>query len=478
MRVLFAASEAHPFIKSGGLGDVMGALPKELRNLDIDARVIIPRYKNIRQDFFNDMVYIRSFNVRVGWRNQHCDVFEYTYDNVIYYFIGNDYYFNRDEMYGHLDDGEKFAFFSRAILNFIGEHNWCPDIIHCNDWQTGMLPVMLRVEYLRNSFYSNIKTVYSIHNLLFQGNFSPSVLPELFGYDYTLYENMSLELNGAVSYMKGGINFSDKISTVSRTYAEEIKTKEYGENLEGLLVYRANDLVGIVNGIDYNEYNPAEDIHICKKYGIYNLHDKSENKRNLQYSLGLPINDNVPVISIVSRLTNQKGIDLIINSIEQILERGAQLVILGNGEERYENYFRYLQDKYRDKISANITFDNALAHRIYAGSDIFLMPSMFEPCGLGQLIALRYGTVPIVRETGGLKDTVIPYNKISGIGNGFSFREYKAEDLSLIMNYALDFYYNDKNAWNSIISQAINSNNSWHKSANEYKNLYEEIIWG
>ena len=199
MRVLFAASEAHPFIKSGGLGDVMGALPKELRNLDIDARVIIPRYKNIRQDFFNDMVYIRSFNVRVGWRNQHCDVFEYTYDNVIYYFIGNDYYFNRDEMYGHLDDGEKFAFFSRAILNFIGEHNWCPDIIHCNDWQTGMLPVMLRVEYLRNSFYSNIKTVYSIHNLLFQGNFSPSVLPELFGYDYTLYENMSLELNGAVS---------------------------------------------------------------------------------------------------------------------------------------------------------------------------------------------------------------------------------------------------------------------------------------
>lgn len=341
-----------------------------------------------------------------------------------------------------------------------------------------MLPVMLRVEYLRNSFYSNIKTVYSIHNLLFQGNFSPSVLPELFGYDYTLYENMSLELNGAVSYMKGGINFSDKISTVSRTYAEEIKTKEYGENLEGLLVYRANDLVGIVNGIDYNEYNPAEDIHICKKYGIYNLHDKSENKRDLQYSLGLPINHNVPVISIVSRLTNQKGIDLIINSIEQILERGAQLVILGTGEERYENYFRYLQDKYRDKVSANITFDNALAHRIYAGSDMFLMPSMFEPCGLGQLIALRYGTVPIVRETGGLKDTVIPYNKISGIGNGFSFREYKAEDLSLIMNYALDFYYNDKNAWNSIISQAINSNNSWHKSANEYKNLYEEIIWG
>lgn len=478
MRVLFAASEAHPFIKSGGLGDVMGALPKELRNLDVDARVIIPRYKNIRQDLFNNMMYIRSFNVPVGWRNQNCDVFEYTYDNIVYYFIGNDYYFNRNEMYGHLDDGEKFAFFSRAVLNFIKENDWCPDVIHCNDWQTGMLPVMLRVEYSNDSFYSNIKTVYSIHNLLFQGNFSPSVLPELFGYDYSLYDNMSLELNGHVSYMKGGINFSDKVSTVSRTYAEEIKTIEYGENLEGLLWYRSNDLIGIVNGIDYNEYNPESDMHICKKYSIYNLHDKFENKRDLQRSLGLPINDNAPVISIISRLTSQKGIDLIINSIEPILERGAQLIVLGTGEERYENYFRWLQDKYRDRVSTNIQFDNGLAHRIYAGSDIFLMPSMFEPCGLGQLIALRYGTVPIVRETGGLKDTVIPYNEITGVGNGFSFRQYKSEDLSLIMNYALDVYYNNKDSWRSLVSQAISSDNSWSKSANEYKNLYERIIWG
>lgn len=478
MRVLFAASEANPFIKTGGLGDVIGALPRELKNLDIDARIIIPRYSNIRQDLLNDMVFIKSFNVPIGWRNQHCEVFEYTYDGVIYYFIGNDYYFNRNEIYGHLDDGERFAFFSRAILNFIKENDWCPDIIHCNDWQTGMLPVMLRVEYSKDSFYSNIKTVFSIHNLLFQGNFNPVVLPELFGYDYNLYDNMSLELNQCVSYMKGGINFCDKISTVSRNYAEEIKTKEYGENLEGLLSYRWNDLIGIVNGIDYNEYNPENDMYICKNYGIYNLHDKIENKRNLQQSLGLPVNDDAPVVSIVSRLTSQKGIDLIINSIEPILERGAQLVVLGTGEERYENYFRYLQDKYRNNVSANITFDNGLAHRIYAGSDMFLMPSMFEPCGLGQLIALRYGTIPIVRETGGLKDTVTPYNEITGVGNGFSFREYKSEDLSLIMNYALDVYYNNRDGWNSLVYQAVTSDNSWYKSANEYKNLYERIIWG
>ncbi|MDO4536174.1 MAG: glycogen synthase GlgA [Clostridium perfringens] len=478
MRILFAASEAHPFIKSGGLGDVIGALPKELKNLDVDARVIIPRYKNIRKDLFENMVYIRSFNVPVGWRNQNCNVFEYTYDNVIYYFIDNNYYFDRNEMYGHIDDGERFAFFSRAVLNFLRESGWCPNIIHCNDWQTGMIPVMLKVEYYKESFYSNIKTVFSIHNLLFQGNYVPSVLPELFGYDYGLYDNMSLELNGNVSFMKGGINFSDKVSTVSKTYAEEIKTKEYGENLEGLLSYRSNDLIGIVNGIDYNEYNPENDMHICKKYGIYNLQDKLENKKDLQRSLGLPVNENIPVISIVSRLTNQKGIDLIINSIEQILQRGAQLIVLGTGEEKYENYFRYLQDKYRDRVSANIQFDNGLAHRIYAGSDIFLMPSMFEPCGLGQLIALRYGTIPLVRETGGLKDTVIPYNETTGIGTGFSFREYRQEDLSLIMNYALDVYYNNKEAWYSLVNQAISSDNSWSKSANEYKNLYERIIWG
>lgn len=478
MRVLFAASEAHPFIKSGGLGDVIGALPKELRNLDVDARVIIPRYKGIRKDLFENMLYIRSFNVPVGWRNQNCNVFEYTYDNIIYYFIDNNYYFDRNEMYGHIDDGERFAFFSRAVLNFLKENDWCPDVIHCNDWQTGMIPVMLKVEYYNDSFYSNIKTVFSIHNLLFQGNYVPSVLPELFGYDYRLYDNMSLELNGSVSFMKGGINFSDKISTVSKTYAEEIKTKEFGENLEGLLSYRSNDLIGIVNGIDYNEYNPENDMHISKKYGIYNLQDKLENKKDLQRSLGLPVNENIPVLSIVSRLTHQKGIDLIMNSIEQILQRGAQLIVLGTGEEKYENYFRYLKDKYSDRVSTNIQFDNGLAHRIYAGSDMFLMPSMFEPCGLGQLIALRYGTIPIVRETGGLKDTVIPYNETTGIGTGFSFREYRQEDLSLIMNYALDVYYNNREAWYSLVNQAISSDNSWSKSANEYKNLYERIIWG
>ena len=475
MKVLFAASEAHPFIKTGGLGDVMGALPKSLIKLGVDVRVVIPKYKNIKDEFKQKLQFIKWFTVPVGWRNQYCGVFQYQYKGVIYYFIDNEYYFNRDGLYGYFDDGERFAFFNRAVLEFIKQVDWQPDLINCNDWQTGMVPVLLNLEYKNNEFYSNMKTVFSIHNLLFKGSFSPKVLPELFGYDYMPLVNGSVELDGSVSFLKGGLNYCDQITTVSNTYAEEIKTPQYGEGLDGFLRSKSYYLMGIVNGIDYEEFNPQDDKFIFKNFSINSLGNKLENKLALQRELGLPQKKDTPMIGLISRLTHQKGCDLIVNMIDRLLQRDIQIVILGTGDYWYEETFKNLQYRYPDKVSANIKFDNALAHKIYAATDMFLMPSLFEPCGLGQLIALRYGSIPIVRETGGLKDTISPYNKYNGVGNGFGFKNFNSNELMQIIEYALTIY-NDKNAWNNIIRQAMNSDNSWEKSAMQYKWLYEGVV--
>ncbi len=475
MKVLFAASEAHPFIKTGGLGDVMGALPKSLIKLGVDVRVVIPKYKNIKDEFKQKLQFIKWFTVPVGWRNQYCGVFQYQYKGVIYYFIDNEYYFNRDGLYGYFDDGERFAFFNRAVLEFIKQVDWQPDLINCNDWQTGMVPVLLNLEYKKDLFYSKIKTVFSIHNLLFKGSFSPKVLPELFGYDYMPLVNGSVELDGSVSFLKGGLNYCDQITTVSNTYAEEIKTPQYGEGLDGFLRSKSYYLMGIVNGIDYEEFNPQDDKFIFKNFSINSLGNKLENKIALQRELGLPQKKDTPMIGLISRLTHQKGCDLIVNMIDRLLQRDIQIVILGTGDYWYEETFKNLQYRYPDKVSANIKFDNALAHKIYAATDMFLMPSLFEPCGLGQLIALRYGSIPIVRETGGLKDTISPYNKYNGVGNGFGFKNFNSNELMQIIEYALTIY-NDKNAWNNIIRQAMNSDNSWEKSAMQYKWLYEGVV--
>ena len=402
-KVLFVASEAHPFIKTGGLGDVMGALPQSLKELGVDARVVIPKYKNIKEEFRDKLYFIKWFTVNVGWRNEYCGIFKYEQGGVTYYFLDNEKYFNRDGLYGYFDDGERFAFFDRAVLEFIKEIDWCPSVIHCNDWQTGMIPVLQKLEYKNHEFYKDIKTVFSIHNLLFQGTFSPEILPELFGYDYEAFNNGSLELFDGVSFMKGGINYADRISTVSYTYAEEIQTPSYGEKLDGLLKYRNNVLSGIVNGIDTTVYNPETDKKIFKNYTIESIDNKKINKAELQKELGLPIREDAAMIGIVSRLTNQKGCDLIANIGDRLLQHNVQLVVLGTGDMGYEEHFRGLQYRYPDKASVNITFNDNLAHKIYAASDMFLMPSLFEPCGLGQLISLRYGTIPIVRETGGLK---------------------------------------------------------------------------
>lgn len=475
MKVLFAASEAHPFIKTGGLGDVMGALPQSLTELGVEARVVIPKYKNIKDELKQNLQFIKWFTVPVGWRNQYCGVFQYKYKDVVYYFIDNEYYFNRDGLYGYYDDGERFAFFNRAVLEFIKEIDWKPDIINCNDWQTGMVPVLLNLEYKNNEFYSNMKTVFSIHNLLFKGSFVPNVLPELFGYDYMPLTNGSVELNGSVSFLKGGINYSDQITTVSNTYAEEIKTQQYGEGLDGLLRCKSDFLKGIVNGIDYEEFDPEKDNLIFKNFTWDSISDKVENKLSLQKELGLPQRAETPIIGLISRLTHQKGCDLIVSIIDRLLQKDIQFIVLGTGDYWYEETFKNLQYRYPDKVSANIKFDNSLAHKIYAATDMFLMPSLFEPCGLGQLIALRYGSIPIVRETGGLKDTISPYNKYTGIGNGFGFKNFNSNELMQIIEYALTIY-DDKDAWNNIIRQAMDSDNSWEKSAMQYKLLYEDVV--
>ncbi|MDU3722873.1 MAG: glycogen synthase GlgA [Clostridium celatum] len=475
MKVLFAASEAHPFIKTGGLGDVMGALPQSLKKMGLDIRVVIPKYKNIKDELKQNLQFVKWFTVPVGWRNQYCGVFQYEYKGVIYYFIDNEYYFNRDGLYGYYDDGERFAFYNRAVVEFIKEIDWQPDLINCNDWQTGMIPVLLNLEYKKDVFYKEIKTVFSIHNLLFKGCFASNILPELFGYDYMPLTNGSVELNGCVSFLKGGLNYCDEITTVSKSYAEEIKTKQYGEGLEGLLYQRRDQLLGIVNGIDYVEFNPKKDKFIFKNFDSKNLKGKLENKLQLQQELGLPQKENTPVIGLISRLTHQKGCDLIVNIIDRLLQKDVQIVILGTGDYWYEETFKNLQYRYPDKVSANIKFDDCLAHKIYAGSDIFLMPSLFEPCGLGQLIALKYGAIPVVRETGGLKDTIIPYNEYTKVGNGFGFKNFNSNELMNILEYAIEVY-NDKDSWKNIIDQAMNSDNSWEKSANEYKKLYEVVV--
>lgn len=477
MKVLLVASEASPFIKSGGLGDVMGALPKQLSKNGLEVTVVIPKYRTINSDIKNKLEFQKWFMVEVGWRSKYCGIYKYYEDGVTYYLLDNEGYFDRDGLYGYYDDAERFAFFDRAVLKLLRQIDYRPDVIHLNDWQTGMIPVLLTLEYSRqDEFYRGIKTIYSIHNLLFQGVFDPKILPELFGYDMEPYLNRSLEFDKGVSFMKGGINYSDKISTVSYTYADEFRTPQYGERLDGLLRERGYAIRGILNGIDYEEYNPYTDENIYHKFDTDPYEAKKKNKIQLQKDLGLYQKEDTPIIALVSRLTRQKGIDLILYMIDKLLyDRDVQFVVVGNGDKDYEEAFYRLKDRWGDKVSTTIRFDNNLAHKVYAASDMFIMPSMFEPCGLGQLIALRYGTIPIVRETGGLKDTIIPYNEFNGIGNGFSFKNFNGDELYNITDYALNIYW-DKWKWNGIINQAMNSNNSWEKSAKEYEYLYKEAL--
>ncbi|MCY6483869.1 glycogen synthase GlgA [Clostridium aestuarii] len=475
MKILYAASEAYPFIKTGGLADVSYALPKALRKLGIDIRIILPKYGNISSNFKNKMKNMNSYNVPVGWRNQYCGLQYLEYEGIPFYFIDNEYYFKRTEAYGFYDDGERFSYFCRAVLESI-EHmdNFIPDIIHCNDWHTAMIPLLLKEHFKSKQQFSDIRTIFTIHNLKYQGVFSKSILGELLDLSEEYFSEDSIKFHDGVSFMKAGINYSDIITTVSKSYAEEIKYDFYGEGLQGVI--RENDykLQGIVNGIDYELFNPKTDKIIKCKYDLYSIKDKAKNKIDLQKILNLPVNKNTPVIGIVSRLVKQKGLELIAFIIEELLSMDVQLVLLGTGEEDYEDLFKYYSTIYPSKLSSNIFFDNVLAEKIYAGADMFLMPSLFEPCGISQLISLRYGTVPIVRETGGLKDTVIPYNEYTDEGNGFSFKNYNAHEMLDVIRYAIEIYRN-KNKWKNLMINGMKTDSSWENSAKRYSELYSSL---
>lgn len=475
---MFVASEAVPFIKTGGLADVVGALPKCFDKEYFDVRVIIPKYQCMKEEFKNQLQYVAHFYMDIGYRNEYVGILELEYEGIHFYFIDNEYYFSGYRPYGDIRfDLEKFAFFSKAALSILPVIDFKPDIIHCHDWQTGLIPVYLKDQFQLGDFYREIKSVITIHNLRFQGTWDVKTVREITGLPDYFFTPDKLEAYKDANYLKGGIVFADAITTVSNTYAEEIKTEFYGEKLDGLLRARANSLRGIVNGIDYDEYNPATDPYITKTYDAKTFRkEKIKNKTALQRDLGLETDPKKMMIGVVSRLTDQKGFDLVSYIMDELCQDQVQIVILGTGEEHYENMFRHFAWKYNGKVSANIYYDEAMSHRIYASADAFLMPSLFEPCGLSQLMSLRYGTLPIVRETGGLKDTVEPYNEFENSGTGFSFKNFNAHEMLATIRYAEKVYYDKKREWNKMVDRAMARDYSWNSSAKQYEEMYNWLI--
>jgi starch synthase len=466
-----------PFIKTGGLADVAGALPKYFNKEEYDVRVILPKYLAIPQKYKEQMKYKTHFYMELAWRSQYVGILEMEYEGVHFYFIDNEYYFAGFQPYGYIhEDIEKFAFFSRAVLSALPLLDFRPDIIHCHDWQTGLIPVYLHDTFNGGDFYRGIKSIMTIHNLKFQGIWNLKKVMDITGLNSYYFAPDKLEAYGDANYLKGGIVYADMVTTVSESYAEEIKMPFYGEGLDGLMRARSNCLWGIVNGLDYEEYNPETDPLIYKNFTIKNFRkEKIKNKRGLQKDLGLAQDDKKFMLGIVSRLTDQKGLDLVDYVIEEICAEDTQLVVLGTGEDKYENLFRHFAWKYPDRVSANIYYSNEMSHRIYAACDGFLMPSLFEPCGLSQLMSLRYGTIPIVRETGGLKDTVQPYNEYESSGTGFSFSNYNAHEMLNTIRYAKSIYFNKKREWNKMIDRAMTKDYSWNNSARKYEELYNRL---
>lgn len=477
MKVLFAVSECVPFVKTGGLADVAGALPKELKKLGTEVHVILPNYSIIPEKFKRSFQFNKSIDVPLGSQSQYCGIFTKEYDGITYHFIDNEYYFHRNSLYGHDDDGERFSFFSKAVLECIPHLDFIPDVIHSHDWHTAMVNFLLNAQYRHQPMYSKIKTVLTIHNLQFQGIFPFDLISELLRLDPQYFNMEQLEFYGNVNFMKGGIVSSDIVTTVSPTYKEEIQFPYYGEKLDGLLRKHSNKLIGIVNGIDDSVYNPSVDHDIAVSYDVDTIEGKSKNKKALQQYFGLPEKENTPIIAMVTRLTAQKGLDLVLHVFHEMIEDDVQFIVLGSGDYYYENFLNQMAFEYPDKVKIYIGFNEALAHKVYAGADMFLMPSQFEPCGLGQLIALQYGTIPIVRETGGLNDTVQSYDETTGEGNGFSFKNLNAHDMLHTVRRALHFYHQQEN-WNSLIQNAMTQDYSWLQSAKKYNEIYEELLEG
>ena len=477
--ILFVASEGVPFIKTGGLADVVGSLPKYIDRQYFDVRVVLPKYKCMSQEMKDRMEYVTNFYMDFHWKREYVGVFKAETDGVVYYFIDNEFYFPGFKPYGDdaLFEIEKFAFFSKAALSILPVIGFKPDIIHCHDWQTGLIPVYLKERFQGNEFFRGMKAVMTIHNLKFQGRWDKKEVQDITGLPDYFFVPDKLEMFGDADLLKGGIVYADAITTVSETYAEEIKTKFYGENLDGLLTTRAKDLRGIVNGIDYGDFNPTADKFIDYPYDEITFRkEKSKNKLALQKELGLAQDEKCFMIGIVSRLTDQKGLDLITCVLDEMCQDAIQIVVLGTGTEQYENMFRHFAWKYSDRVSANIYYSEPMSHKIYAASDAFLMPSLFEPCGLSQLMALRYGTIPIVRQTGGLKDTVEPYNKFEGTGTGFGFLNYNAHEMMQTVREAESLFYDRKREWNKMIDRAMAVDFSWKMSANKYQEMYDWLM--
>ena len=474
LKVLFVSAEVSPYAKTGGLADVAGSLPIALAEKGHDVRIIMPKYKKIAEQ----LKYTADFPITMEWRKETCIIREHEMDNekakVKVYFIDNYQYFDRDYLYCYFDEAERFAFFAKAVIEMLKFVDFKPDVIHCNDWQSGPVCALLKEKYELDEFYSKIATVYTVHNLQYQGNY-PADTIKLFGFDEKKYFTpQKLEFYGTFSFMKAGLNYADIINTVSETYAKEIQTPEYGEKFEGLLNQRKKDLYGIVNGISYDEFNPATDKKIYKNFDKNSLENKKINKNQLQKEMGLPKSD-APLIGFISRLTNQKGLDLIVEKMEEILKNDLQFVLLGSGDEYYETLFKNYAKKYPKNVAVFIGFNAVLAQKIYAGSDMFLMPSMFEPCGLGQIFSLRYATIPIVRATGGLADTVIDCEQ-NIEGNGFSFKEYSSNELLKTINRAVNFYKKKPEKWRKLLIRAMEQDFSWNRSADKYIEIYNKAI--
>ncbi|WP_125762155.1 glycogen synthase GlgA [Companilactobacillus hulinensis] len=475
-KVLFASAEAAPFYKTGGLGDVAYALPKALNKDVDDLRIVIPYYEKLFPEKYRkllkDWMY---FQVRVGYENKYCGIKTLELDGLKYYLIDNEEYFGRDNLYGYWDDGERFAFFQLAICEMMEKINFIPDVMHLNDWHTSFIPVLLKDKYNWIQAYSHIKTVLTIHNIQFQGVYDPIILGSLFGIGTRTFDEGSIEFYGNVNFMKGGITYADAVTTVSPSYASEIQTPDFGEHLEGILKDNSYKLQGIVNGIDMKVYDPAADASIPYNFDAEHMENKLKDKHALQKAVGLPEKD-VPVFAVVSRLTRQKGMDLLLAALNDFLHKNdAQVVILGTGDPDLEAGFKGYQEAFKDKFAAKIQFDVKLAQMIYAGSDMFLMPSAFEPCGLSQMMAMRYGSVPIVHSVGGLRDTVTPFNKFTKTGTGFGFDDYRFEVLGEMMNSAFELYHDDPKTWQKLRNQGMRQDFGWQKSAKKYRQLYQEL---
>lgn len=475
MQIVFASAECAPFVKTGGLGDVAGSLPAALVRAGAEVIVMVPKYATIKDEYKAQMEHFSEFYVSLGWRNEYCGLEKLEHDGVTYMFIDNERYFARDYPYGFFDDGERFAFFSKAItesLQHLPAGFEC-DILHCNDWQTALAPVFLREFYQGLPLYDRVKTVFSIHNVAFQGQFSDTVMEDILGVAHIPAAASQLRCDAcSINYMLGALRYADAITTVSPTYANEIQTPEFGEGLDGVLRERSYALQGILNGIDVAGFDPATDKRIAANYTVEDRSGKAVCKAKLQEELGLEVRDDRPLMVMVTRLTRQKGMDLVMYALDRILAGGVQVAVLGTGDRDYEDGLRYFQDKYPGTMAARIEFDPALSQRMYAAADMFLMPSKFEPCGLSQIIAMRYGTLPIVRETGGLKDTVIPYNEFTGEGTGFSFSNFNGDEMGDAVFRAARLFWDNRDAWNQLVTQAMSQDFSWTRSADKYLDLY------